>query len=156
MTIEETSSKRSFPPLSGRFNKIDGHRQTDKNRYGQTADRWIDRQKQTCTGQVDKWTIGQTHTGGRERTAHTGGYGQTDADRTGHGRTCSDGGGRARTKGRTRSDVDKHRQGRGMHRHGLTNYTDRHGLNTHLWWPLTSVLLQLHPKRPGPQSPLWI
>uniref|UniRef100_A0A7I4XYI9 Uncharacterized protein n=1 Tax=Haemonchus contortus TaxID=6289 RepID=A0A7I4XYI9_HAECO len=31
---------------------IDGHRRTDKNKCGQTADRRIDRQKQTCAGQT--------------------------------------------------------------------------------------------------------
>ncbi|XGW19611.1 hypothetical protein V3C99_003450, partial [Haemonchus contortus] len=72
----------------------------------------------------------QMHTGGRERTAHTGEYGQTDADRTRHGRTCSDGGGRARTKGRTRTDADKHRQ-RTWHAKTWTNTLHRQTQTKH-------------------------
>uniref|UniRef100_A0A7I4Y008 Uncharacterized protein n=1 Tax=Haemonchus contortus TaxID=6289 RepID=A0A7I4Y008_HAECO len=113
--------------------QIDRRAQTDRQEQTWTERRQTDgRQKQTCSGQVDRWAMGQMHTGGRERAAHTGEYGQTDADRTGHGRTCSDGGGRARTKGRTRTDVDEHRQGRGMQKRGQTSYTDGQRPDTHL------------------------
>ncbi|VDO46730.1 unnamed protein product [Haemonchus placei] len=63
-------------------------------------------------------------------------YVRVDADRQDtdgrhrHKWTDGDMDGRMHTKGRTRTDADKHRQRRGMQGQGQTNNTDRHGLNS--------------------------